>query len=31
MHLYYQESILAVSHLPQTQNNVVKYYVLQRL
>ncbi len=27
--LYRQESILAIHHPPQTQNNVVKYYVLQ--
>jgi hypothetical protein len=27
--LYRQESILAIRHLPQTQNNVVKYYILQ--
>jgi hypothetical protein len=27
--LYRRESILAISHFPQTQHNVVKYYILQ--
>jgi hypothetical protein len=27
--LYRQESILAISRLPQSQNNVVNYYILQ--
>jgi hypothetical protein len=29
MLLYHQESILAIDRLPQAQNNIVKYCVLQ--